>query len=678
MMPDSPELLRTTLPGPSTEVDPAGGGPPAAAERPTEIERPTEVEPADAAPFDPFATREGGGPARWSRGPETVAPGPGAGAGDVDAEFGRLDDYEILDLLGQGALAKVYLARQVSLGRYVALKVSADRGAEAQTMACLEHDHIVRVFSEVADRPRDRRLICMQYVPGAALDRIIGRLNRLDRAEWSGRAFLDAIDALNPRPVALDPAGLRGREFLERSDWVEVVCWIGERLAEALAHAHGQGVLHRDIKPANILVTPYGRPMLADFNLSSDPRSKGGDLFGGTLAAMAPEHLDAFNPEDPTLRGAVDERSDIYSLGALLFELLTGRPPFAAPPADGSLADALRAMAAERRAGAPSPRSATSDVPELLDRAVRRCLEPDPARRFATAHELARALDGCREMRRVDRELPPSGPLLRAAERRPLTFMFLLTFLSHIVGSVVNVVYNFDQVVAELTPAGKASFFRMVFAYNAVIYPVCLGSATLIIRRGLRAWAPLVASGPIAADSVAEARRRVLAWPLWSVTLAAFGWLPGGVAFPLGLWLTAGPGDAVGPDVFGHFLASFWLSGLIAMTYSFFGVQFMAIRVLYPRLWVDARDLRAIAARELAPVVPRLRIFQFLAGSIPLASAALIVGLGIEDLSRTFRLLATALIVLGMAGIGMANAVTTILIRTITVLTGTAPQSRYG
>ena len=264
------------------------------------------------------------------RAPARTLPAWGGPALDDAFRPGRVvDDFEILGLLGEGSLARVYLARQVSLGRHVALKVSAARSAEARALAVLEHEHIVRIFSEGADPERGLRLLCMQYVPGMTLEGLIRGLRRDERGSWGGRTVLEAIDALGPHSASIDPAALRDRELLEHSDWIEAVCLIGARLAEALAYAHARGVLHRDIKPANILVDPYGRPLLADFNLASEQWSDDGvEMFGGSLSFMSPEHLEAFNPHDPTPRDAVDERSDLYSLGVVLFELLTGTSPF--------------------------------------------------------------------------------------------------------------------------------------------------------------------------------------------------------------------------------------------------------------------------------------------------------------------------------------------------------------
>ncbi len=119
------------------------------------------------------------------------------------------------------------------------------------------------------------------------------------------------------------------------------------RLAEALAHAHNLGVLHRDVKPANVLLNRYGRPLLADFNVSFTAHSGGGgSSLGGTLEYMAPEHLAAFTGTVPV--SAVDERADLYSLGLVLFELLAGRSALP-KPRPGPMEELVRAVAEFRR-----------------------------------------------------------------------------------------------------------------------------------------------------------------------------------------------------------------------------------------------------------------------------------------------------------------------------------------
>jgi serine/threonine protein kinase len=580
----------------------------------------------------------------------------------------RLGDFEILQLLGAGSFAQVFLARQISLGRLVALKVTAHHGSEARTLANLEHDHIVRIFAESVDPERGLRLLCMQYVPGPTLEQVIRRLQQRPAGSWDGRAFLQVLDELCPPAAGFDPAALRDRELLGGSDFVECVCRIGRRLAEALAHAHAQGVLHRDIKPANVLLNPYGRPLLADFNLAqaqADLRGSEEESFGGTLAYMAPEHLDAFNRETAA---PVDERADIYALGVVLYELAAGRRPFPTRTRGSALWDPLRAMAAERRAGAPAV-PGQPDGSAALARVIGRCLDPRPERRYQTAVELARALDGCCALRRVAREMPAGGRLVRSAERRPFLWLALLALLPHLLGSVVNISYNGLRI--DLTPAQHDAFAKVTLGYNLLVYPLCLWLLYRLVIPVVRGWRTLTGPGASEGPPLAQLRRQVrrLAWG--AAVLSAAGWLPGGLVFPLAIDYLAGP---IGAAVYGQFLISFTIAGLIALTYSVLGVQFLVLRVLYPRLWGDGQELRQQAASELAGVGRRLGVLQLLAGLIPLAAAALLVDAGPAQFPgtayRDFRLLVTGLIGLGTAGLVLAVSVSGFLGRTLSALTG--------
>lgn len=581
--------------------------------------------------------------------------GPSPGPVSVYPELGQsLGDYEILRVLGEGAFARVFLARQVSLDRQVALKVTAHRGNEARTLASLEHDHIVRVFSETVDPQRKVRLLCMQYVPGSTLERVIAVLAQRDPRTRNGQTILEAIDLLSTDPGVFDPAALRDREFLSHCDFTEAVCWLGARLALALAHAHAQGILHRDIKPANILLNRYGRPMLADFNIALDSQrdfGPRGEVFGGTLSYMSPEHLDAFNPEIRASAALVNERSDIYSLGVVLFEMLTGQRPFLSADSGVKASQALKEMARERRCGAPSLRQLRPEVSEILERIVRRCLDPDPARRYDQATELARALEGCHEHQRIVEELPAPTLLPWAAFQHPFLLMVFLTLLPHLLGSVVNITYNSVRIADDLTAAQQATFLYLVLGYNLLVYPFALGMIYHLVSPIYRILGRL--AGPEIPDEeqVTTLRRQALRLPWWAIGLSCLGWLPGGILFPLGLHWLAGP---IAPEVFGHFLVSFTLSGLIALTYSYFAVQYVVLRLLYPFLWVDAQGIRRQAQDELGSLGRWSGLFQLFAGLIPLAGAALLVGVGPTQFTLTFRILVTALITLGMVGFGAA------------------------
>jgi serine/threonine protein kinase len=602
-----------------------------------------------------------------------AAPGPLMG---LPAVGQTLDDFILLRLLGSGSFARVFLARQVSLDRLVALKVSVNRGQEARTLASLEHDHIVRVFSEVVDPGRDLRMLCMQYVPGTTLERIIEALASRHEGGRAGGAsplseqpasasrspqgtnaprsptgqdILAIIDAQASDPAALDLAALRDRELLADLDFIEAGCWMGARLAEALAHAHRVGVLHRDVKPANILVNRYGRPLLVDFNVAARaPEGASGgheSEIGGTLTYMSPEHLEAFHR---ILYGGppVDARSDVWSLGVVLYELFAGRLPFVLPAEAAADDDILPGMIARRRAG-PPPLPAEVDAPMALQRVLDRCLAPRPEDRFQNAAELAEALESCRELRRVERDLPRGGLLTRLALQQPFLVATVLLLLPHILGSIVNITYNFFILVLT-EPQQKELFPKVVLVYNLVVYPLAV---FLFLRQAvpvIRTWKRLSHPGPIDPEEVLQARRRALGLPWWLILASCLGWLPGGFVFPLVLQLFT---KTEAPYL--KFLFSFTVSGLIALTYSVLALEFIVVRVLYPGLWLDARALRSTARVELEREEGRVAALQFLAVLIPVAGASLLLSVGPDDLTGPFRLLVTGLLAVGMAGLGL-------------------------
>jgi tetratricopeptide (TPR) repeat protein len=197
-----------------------------------------------------------------------------------------------------------------------------------------------------------------------------------------------------PRVADHGPRAADGWKKLEELTYVQAVLWIGARLADGLAHAHQRGILHRDLKPANVLLTDDGQPMLLDFNLSEDTKGRSSvstAQIGGTLPYMAPEHLNAFQGG----LQPVDARSDLYSLGVILYELLTGRHPFALH--QGPVKDVLASMLTDRRQPAPDVRRWNKAVSPAVASILRRCLEPDPARRYPSApalrEDLQRHLD---------------------------------------------------------------------------------------------------------------------------------------------------------------------------------------------------------------------------------------------------------------------------------------------
>ncbi len=452
-------------------------------------------------------------------------------------------------------------------------------------------------------------------------------------------------------------------------DDVEATAWFGARLAEALDFAHGHGVLHRDIKPANILVNPYGRPMLADFNISSQPvgtEKSGDEMFGGTFAYMAPEHLDAFNPTDDTGHEAVTARSDIYSLGLVLQQLLDGRMTFPLLPRKGKMADTLRQMSDERRQTAPICNPGPPGVRMTLERTIGRCLQPNPNDRFPSGAALAEQLDGCRRLREAERRLPPVQSMFAPILRRPFLWLILLVVLPQVAASIVNIAYNSTQIVAVLTKTQKTEFKHLVLGYNAIVYPLAILAFVLAVRPVWRCWNSLSEAQRLPDCDLKQARLRALRLPRYIAILTAFGWFPGGFIFPLAINLTSGLDFSLAA----HFFISFFLSGLIALAYSLCGVEFVVLRGLYPGMWCDAQNFTTVVREELAPVNAQLNRTEFLAILIPLV-AAIFMMIFFNVANVSFRFLVTSLIILGIVGALVMGKITRHLSEVIVALTNT-------
>jgi len=586
----------------------------------------------------------------------------------------RIDDFEIVSLLGRGAFGAVYLARQISLERQVALKITAWQGGEGRKMARLEHENIVQVFSETALDSRTR-LLCMQYVAGTTLQAVLDELADCSPGEKSGQKLLDAVDKLVTRPAAFDPTAMRNRDLLAGLDWPETVCWMGARLAEALDYAHNRGVIHRDIKPGNIMLNQYGRPLLVDFNLAFQQLDAAADRdrLGGTLAYMAPEHLEAFSADADAPKEAVAQAADIYSLGVVLYQFASGSLPFTQTPEGKQQVEVLRAMAAQRR---ELPPPLPAGLPRALDQVISRCLHPDPTQRFGSARELSAALEGCRHHQTAEKAMPDFGRMRAVVMRRPVLWLFGLTLATHLLATLINIAYNQIRIISHLDKAQQAVFFGIICWYDAVAYCAGIVLALRVTLPVVRAW-PLVA-GRLPGDrrQIDAARRTAATWPLWAGAIACLCWMPGGIVFPLVLTMVSG---SLPPAAWSHLLISFVLSGLIAATYSTYFVEWITLCVVYPELWCDRQQLRATAAAELRTTPGLLTLLQIMAGLIPLIGAVLLMFLGPQKLRveeyRPFCFLVISLIILGSAGFCLAMFTTKLLLRAWAALTGAGDVS---
>jgi serine/threonine protein kinase/WD40 repeat protein len=382
---------------------------------------------------------------------------PGSEAPQIDGlAGGTLGDYRLLRQIGRGGMGIVYEAVQASLGRHVALKVLPAQATagnalqrfrrEAQAAARLHHQHIVPVFGVGQDGPV--HYYAMQYINGLGLDVIVRQLRR-----WRDDKKDQTSDQAQSRTLA---EGLLAGRFTGQPKgegslrldspvsgpevrYFRSVAALGARVAEALHYAHNQGILHRDIKPSNLLLDTQGVVWVTDFGLARveglEDLTGSGDLVG-TLRYMAPERF----------RGQADARSDVYSLGLTLYDLLSWRPAF-----DEN--DQARLIQQISHGCPPPPRQWQPSLPRDLETIVLKAIDPEPARRYQTAAALAEDLERFRNDQPIRaRPLRVWGRLLKWTRRRPAvaTLLAALTIsLLALLAVGVAADLNIRQALAE-------------------------------------------------------------------------------------------------------------------------------------------------------------------------------------------------------------------------------------
>jgi serine/threonine protein kinase len=290
--------------------------------------------------------------------------------------------YRIVEKLGQGGMATVYKAYHPALDRYVAIKVMhpafmedpnflARFQREARIVAKLDHPHIIPIydFAEHNGHP----YLVMRFIEGETLKARIGR------------------------------APLEPQEIIR----------IAQAVGQALTYAHGQGVLHRDIKPSNVLLTPEGGVYLTDFGLARMAEA-GESTLSRDMMLGTPQYI---SPEQAKGIKKLDARTDVYSLGVVLYELLVGRVPFTADTPYAIIHDHIFSPL-------PMPRELNPDLPEPLERMLLKALAKDPDDRFQSVEELVTALKASLELPpapevRETVVVPPPSTIARPVEPPP-------------------------------------------------------------------------------------------------------------------------------------------------------------------------------------------------------------------------------------------------------------------
>ncbi|CAN5529518.1 serine/threonine-protein kinase [soil metagenome] len=565
----------------------------------------------------------------------------------TDLEPGmQVDDFDLLALLGEGGFARVFLARQRSMQRIVALKVSADRGLEPQTLAQLDHPHIVRVYDQRLVADRGLRLLYMPYLAGGTLRDVIKLVDSTPGQDRSGKLLVDAIDGVLNRRGELPPTDSATRERIKAMTWPETVCWLGGRMAEALAYAHSHGILHRDLKPANVLLGADGSPRLADFNVSSNSEivNTTEASFGGSLGYMSPEQLEAFNPRHPRTPESLDGRSDLYSLGVTLWELLTGSRPFAETETDTDQDTMLTSLVEERRSGIMKAVEVKlpDNLPIGLLEVLKTCLSPEPESRDASADITARKLDLCLKPRSRELLIPAPGWRTFVA-RHPMSSLLACGLVPNLIAAWFSIQYN-QTALVDHYPAAKSMFEFLQLLINGTFFPLCTFLYAAVIwpvTRGLKQQT----SEPLTPERQTFLRHRCLRLGPASVLFCFWAWVAAGVIFPVTLHYTV---QELPVQFHLHFLASQVLCGLIAVTYPQFIVTFLSLRTLYPH-FVPKTGLNSDDLKRLRRIDRVQGFFLVLTASIPMLGVAAIAVIGGEN-----RLVLGFLSAVGIAGFFIA------------------------
>ena len=391
----------------------------------------------------------------------------GGSDANLGATAGRIGEFRLLREVGRGGMGVVYEAEQESLGRRVALKVLPSGALtdtkqirrferEARSAARLHHTNIVPIFG--VGETEGTHYYVMQFIQGQGLDAVLHELKKLrdarelkatssaprERPEkgraaaadiaqslvtgrfglgtgrvaippegtateaWSGAPPCDPATAASSESSVVGSGSTSAVSTLSETDrrFAQTVARIGVQVAEALAHAHAQGILHRDIKPSNLLLDREGNVWVTDFGLAkavgSEDLTHTGDIVG-TLRYMAPERF----------QGTGDARADLYALGLTLFELLALRPAFN----ETDRASLIRQVTQE---DPPRLRRLNRHVPPDLETIIHKTIARDPRKRYESARALVDDLERFRDGRPIlARRVSTSERLYRWARRNP-------------------------------------------------------------------------------------------------------------------------------------------------------------------------------------------------------------------------------------------------------------------
>lgn len=512
----------------------------------------------------------------------------------------RVGRYNLKQLLGWGGFADVYLAEDDELERSVAVKIArpncGNRAGthnayldEARKAAKLDHPHIVPVY-DVGQTGDDRVYVVSKYIGGSDLSRVLQK----------------------SRPA------------------VDQTATLVAKVADALHHAHRKGLVHRDIKPANILIGIDGAPYVADFGLAvheQQQRSRAGEL-AGTMPYMSPEQV----------RGEVhrlDGRVDIWALGVVLYEMLSGRRPFGGEDVEELFDEILN------RDPKP-PRQIDDNIPIELERITLKCLSKKPVDRYSTCLDLANDLMAWQEQRDdklekgAQREMsPPREPSSERLEQRasPAVRALRRSRSLRLAGLLVSgIAPNLFLSVLLLL------FYQAMLGYGLDsqvplwVNSICYGTA--IVAGLLLGWRVVLQSSSVETGNSAKSAKQCLTLPVWMSSISFALWF-------VGAGMVAKFGDGTQPaKVYLSFVGANFLAGCIAASLVFYFLSWTSLHVIQPQ-WMSLTS-----SKRLPLLLVLCKGYQFVLGAVPLVMA-LVLFFGYEktDKSSLLRYIVVASIV---------------------------------
>ncbi len=432
--------------------------------------------------------------------------------------------YPLVTRIGEGAFSRVFLARQPDLaGRLVVLKVTPLSTDESDRLASLQHTSIIPVYS--VHREGDLSCICMPFLGATTLADLSACGERwasldgpaeelvstiLGRRQSTIRALAKEIekrpaeaDSDSPQPrcwesstrnitatSANDLTQYAGLGYVDAL--LELVCGA----VEGLAHAHRRGIVHRDLKPANILVADDGTPILLDFNLAVSNQEPETRVVGGTLPYMSPQQLEALQSGT-----SADTRDDVFSIGVILYELLSGRLPFECPKS-GDPFDLESVIALRIRK--PNPiRDLNSGVTPGLESIIDRCLAPDRDQRYVDATQLLEDLKRFRDHQPL-RYAPERSIVERAGKwsaRHPRwsSATTVATFAAVVLAFCSLLIWQRGERIARLNVESRYQQFHTDLP-QAIVALTTPGSEVELLEIGLEASSRLMNHWQVGSD----------------------------------------------------------------------------------------------------------------------------------------------------------------------------------